>query len=118
MVKSTYGHDIKSNEDAYNKLAIEAFSAVFSLGLNGLTSVDLVPICKCPYHIVGDAYIQILLIVVRHFPSWFPGMGLLERAKQARILIDKMVEEPYQQVKSQRVRSSISSVLFLLRNSI
>lgn len=31
-------------------------------------------------------------------------MGLLERAKKTRILIDRQIEEPYQHVKATRVR--------------
>ena len=44
-------------------------------------------------------------MLVRHLPSWFPGSNLLERAKKARVLIDRMLEEPYQHVKAQRVSS-------------
>lgn len=100
IVKSTYGFDILSNDDAFNKLAIEAFTAVFSLGLNGLTSLDLVPLCE-----------QIMVLrafwlngtSVRYLPPWLPGMGILQRGKDARVLIDKMVDEPYEHVKERRV---------------
>ena len=44
MVKSAYGYDIQSNDDPYVKLAIDAFSSVFSLGLFGMTVVDMLPI--------------------------------------------------------------------------
>lgn len=45
MVKSTYGHEIQSNNDQYNTLAAEAFEAVNSLGIPGMTTMDLIPIC-------------------------------------------------------------------------
>lgn len=40
---------------------------------------------------------------MRYVPTWLPGAGILRRAKQAKIMIDRVVEEPYQQVKVQRV---------------
>lgn len=42
-------------------------------------------------------------ILVRFVPSWFPGANLLKKAEMAKALIDRMVDEPYEQVKSQRV---------------
>ena len=44
VVKSTYGHDIKSNDDDYVKMASEAVIAATSLGMMGLTPLDFVPI--------------------------------------------------------------------------
>lgn len=107
IVKSTYNYDIQSNEDAYNKLASEAASAVVSLGLNGLTLVDIFPSRKQEKHAIDCC--AHLPSLVRYVPTWFPGMSLLKRAKKARILIDRMVDEPYQYVKSQRVSSTVRS---------
>lgn len=112
MVKTTYDYDIQSNEDTYNKLASEAISAASSLGLNGLTVVDIFPHRKSNKHII-DCHAH-LLLSVQYIPTWFPGTSLLRRAKSARILIDRMLDEPYQYVKSQRVRSIIHSAVTCL----
>lgn len=53
ILKSTYGIDMQSKEGcAINELAIEANSALVSLGVNGLTAADLVPICGSLVHLV------------------------------------------------------------------
>lgn len=46
MVKSTYGFEIQSSDDAYVRLAIEALTSVVSLGLIGATTVDVLPFCE------------------------------------------------------------------------
>lgn len=43
LVKKTYGIDILSSEDVYANLASEAKKAILSLGVMGLTPVDLLP---------------------------------------------------------------------------
>ena len=43
IVKSTYGHEIMSNDDDYIKLAADAIIGVASLGVFGLNPVDLFP---------------------------------------------------------------------------
>ena len=113
VVKTTYGYDIKSNEDSYNKLAIEAVSAVASLGLSGLTAVDLFPIRESCEHTMSIPLMCRILYPVRYVPTWFPGTSALERAKRTRILIDKMLDVPYQYVKSQRVSSIFSDWLLV-----
>lgn len=72
VVKTTYGYDIQTNEDAYNKLAIEAVSAVASLGLNGLTAVDLFPFREsCEQHDIMRFHSRVLSSAIRsHLVSW------------------------------------------------
>lgn len=53
IAKITYGYDVKSNEDAYTKLSSEAISSVLSLGLNGLTTVDIFPFRESSVHTDG-----------------------------------------------------------------
>lgn len=73
VVKTTYGYDIQTNEDAYNKLAIEAVSAVASLGLNGLTAVDLFPFREsCEHHDIMSIPLT-CLIQCDTFPLGFLG---------------------------------------------
>lgn len=43
IAKITYGYEVKSNEDAFTKLSAEATTSVLSLGLSGLTTVDIFP---------------------------------------------------------------------------
>lgn len=43
VVKTTYGHEIKSNKDDYISLAADAIIGVASLGVLGLNPVDLLP---------------------------------------------------------------------------
>lgn len=45
-----------------------------------------------------------MFISVRYVPTWFPGTSLLRRAKEAKAMINRVVDEPYQQVKGQKVR--------------
>ena len=46
MIRLTYGYESVSSEDQLNILTTEAFTAEASLGVNGLTLVDLAPIRK------------------------------------------------------------------------
>ena len=46
VVKSTYGHEVKSNDDELVQLATEAVIAATSLGMMGLTPVDFAPFCE------------------------------------------------------------------------
>ena len=46
IVRSTYGHEIESNEDGYIKLASDAIVAANSIAVPGLNLIDIAPICK------------------------------------------------------------------------
>ena len=46
VVNLAYGHEILANDDKYIKLATEALGGVLGTGVTGLTTVDLLPICK------------------------------------------------------------------------
>lgn len=48
---------------------------------------------------------------MRHVPSWFPGAILLKRAESARKLVKRMIDEPYEWVKAQRV--CVASLVFV-----
>ena len=38
-----------------------------------------------------------------YVPSWFPGAQLLRRAKEVNKLVERMFNEPYEQVKNEMV---------------
>lgn len=70
ILKSTYGIDMQSKEGCViNELAIEANSALVSLGVNGLTAVDLVPIRETHVHLV-DLSARLTLY---QYATYLPG---------------------------------------------
>ena len=104
IVKSTYGYDIISSDDEYIKLAIRTAEELTSLGVPGLTVVDMFPLRTSSLPNNYIPYIQnVLSSLVRHMPDWVPGPWLIGRAKHVRALLDQMMTEPYERVKSEKV---------------
>ncbi|KAI5119697.1 hypothetical protein M0805_003582 [Coniferiporia weirii] len=83
IVKITYGHDILSDDDGYVNLAVACTSRAAAAGIPGMTPVDLLPF-------------------IQYIPSWFPGAGFKRDAGITRKLSDRMMGEPYNQVKEER----------------
>lgn len=104
IVKSTYGREIASNDDDYVKLAAATMVAMASLGVPGLNAVDLFPFCESE---TLDIYF-LFIFSVRHVPSWLPGAQLLRKAREVKKLVQRMVDEPYEQVKTQMVSAGFA----------
>lgn len=108
MTQGIYGHEILSIEDRYLQLAKEAFPRIFALGVVGMSPVDLFPFRKLFVYHSKEFTHPIYALQVRNMPLWFPGVGsLLSRAKEARVWMDRVIDEPYDHVKSQRVSANI-----------
>ncbi|TFY68081.1 hypothetical protein EVJ58_g1234 [Rhodofomes roseus] len=82
VLQITHGRDISDSSDPLVQLAElvnEQFSATAT---PGKFLVDLFPF-------------------LRHVPEWFPGAGFKAFAREARDTIDRILDEPYQEVKEQ-----------------
>lgn len=108
VVKSTYGHEIASNNDEYIKLASNALIDVLSLGMIGLNYVDAFPFCKSGVSHCFTARIVDLIFSeyaweVNYVRTWCPKSSLIGKAIKGKLQMDRMINEPYEYVKSQRV---------------
>ena len=108
-----YGHEIESNTDEYIKLASFTITSVLSLGVQGLNPIDNLPFCK--YRIVDSSNIaNAMCLSVRFLPSWIPGGSLPNKARSARKMVNRMVNEPYDRVNNRRVRNALSFISYFL----
>ncbi|KXN82009.1 O-methylsterigmatocystin oxidoreductase [Leucoagaricus sp. SymC.cos] len=73
----TYGLPVRRNDDPLIHISDVGFKAVVEAASPGRYLVNIVPI-------------------LQHFPSWLPGMGFKQEAREARKQLDQLLEEPYQ----------------------
>jgi len=82
VLQITHGHEVNDSNDPLVQLA-ELVNAQFSVTATpGKFLVDSFPF-------------------LRHVPDWLPGTGFKAFAKEARRTVERLLEEPYQEVKEQ-----------------
>ena len=105
-MKATYGHEIKSDEDKFLKLAFNAVSALTSNPAGGTDIVDILPLRA--FNRLQTRYPVIIVErIVCYVPSWFPGGGFKRRAEEGRKLQQALLELPYLDLKIRMVIYSL-----------
>nr|VWO98686.1 Aspartate aminotransferase (EC [Ganoderma boninense] len=77
IMAMVYDIDVKSLDDPYIHTAEEAGDAVSATTIAGSFLVDIIPL-------------------LRHVPEWFPGAGFQKRAKEWRVVVDRLRDAPYE----------------------
>lgn len=85
MMEVSYGFEALSQNDPFIDTADKAFEAVAAVGISGAFLVDAMPFLK-------------------HVPSWFPGAGFKQKAKQWKRHADDTVNAPLEALKVNIVR--------------
>lgn len=80
IMKITYGHTVRSNDELYVRLAEEAGMDTVTGGSPGSVLVDFFP-------------------ALRHIPTWMPGAGFKRHALRTRIKVRNMHDTPYEMVR-------------------
>lgn len=80
MMVIVYGHTMTSKDDAFVRTAEEAMGGTAKLGDIASSLVDFLPI-------------------LRHLPSWIPGMGFKRKIPQVRQLVQKTMDEPFEMAR-------------------
>ncbi|KZT66837.1 cytochrome P450 [Daedalea quercina L-15889] len=89
VLQITHGHEIRDSNDPLVQTA-ELVNRQFSeTATPGTFLVDIFPF-------------------LRYVPDWVPGAGFKRIAQEARHSLDRMLDEPYQQVKEQVMRGTAS----------
>lgn len=85
IIEVAYGFEALPQNDPFIDSAEKALAAVVIAGVPGAFLVDTVPILK-------------------HVPSWFPGAGFKQRAKEWKRHADNTLEAPFEALKEDIVR--------------
>lgn len=84
IMRTIYGRKITSLEDPLVTLVQKIASTIFEATLPGSSPVNVFPI-------------------IRHLPSWFPGVGSKKLAEECRKMTRSMLEVPFDLVKQNLV---------------
>lgn len=121
-----YGHQVKSNDDAFLKLAEECVDLLSNrIASSGqIWFVDVFPFCKLvfsflpplftrlllnyvfpTFHLLLMAHdlITILMIIVKYLPSWFPGASFKRNAALWKAKMQEFVDRPYEHALDEMV---------------
>ena len=98
-MEMTYGVDIKSEDDRFLRVALEALEFVNKAGVPGAFLVDVIPIRASHKASKPAIWHDSRLILVKHVPEWFPGAGFKTFARASRETNCVMVNEPLKHVK-------------------
>ncbi|KAJ3574049.1 hypothetical protein NP233_g2020 [Leucocoprinus birnbaumii] len=82
IIRIAYGHEIKSDDDPYIKIAEDSGYALTHCGPPGGTPIDLFP-------------------ALQHFPSWFPGTYFAGKAREFNKYIRALHEYPFAEVRKE-----------------
>ncbi|GBE82456.1 Multifunctional cytochrome P450 monooxygenase af510 [Sparassis crispa] len=81
VMEVAYGHTVRSSDDNYVQIVRQASTAVSDVGSPAAKLVDFFPALK-------------------FLPSWMPGGSFQKEAARVRILVRKLLDMPYDMVKS------------------
>ncbi|KZP30151.1 cytochrome P450 [Athelia psychrophila] len=95
MMEVSYGFEALSQNDPFIDTADKAFEAVAAVGISGAFLVDAMPFLK-------------------HVPSWFPGAGFKQKAKQWKRHADDTVNAPLEALKV-NIAKGVAKPSFALR---
>ena len=105
IMKITYGHTVRSNDELYVRLAEEAGMDTVTIGSPGSVLVDFFPArMSVRWHFWKSwAPSDNPFYVVRHIPTWMPGAGFKRHALRTRIKVRTMHDTPYEMVRKATV---------------
>ena len=82
---------------------VDAITQATTLGMVGLTPIDFFPFREFMYSCTCDDTANYSTSLVRHIPPWLPGATLIRKARDAKILVDKMIDEPFERSWEEKV---------------
>ncbi|KAF9534905.1 cytochrome P450 [Crepidotus variabilis] len=88
IMSTVYGYDIAPKDDPYVKIAETATSKLGEAMFPGASPVNVLPF-------------------LRYFPDWFPGCGFHQSARDTKVVIDAMLNEPIASVQ-ERIKRGIN----------
>ncbi|KAH9936911.1 cytochrome P450 monooxygenase [Amylocystis lapponica] len=92
VAESVYGHTIASRDDPYIQLAEEATTAATDGAGPAAMLVDFFPLLK-------------------YIPMWMPGAGWKRKAADVRVLVRRLLDQPFESVKADMARGTAKSTL-------
>jgi hypothetical protein len=84
-ISMTYGLPVQRNNDPLVHLSDSVFKAVVLAASPGKYLVNIIPFLK-------------------YIPSWFPGAQFKRDARQTRMQLDQILEEPFRMTQKDMVR--------------
>ncbi|KAL4061719.1 cytochrome P450, partial [Scleroderma yunnanense] len=82
ILRISHGYQVKETNDYFINLAEQAVDIFGKATAPGAFLVDSIPILK-------------------YVPEWFPGTGFKRKAREWKVVIDELLDRPYQFVKDQ-----------------
>ncbi|KAH9948695.1 cytochrome P450 monooxygenase [Amylocystis lapponica] len=92
VAESVYGYTIASRDDPYTQLAEEATTAATDGAGPAAMLVDFFPLLK-------------------YIPTWMPGAGWKGKAADVRVLVRRLLDQPFEFVKAEMARGTAKSTL-------
>ena len=99
----SHGHRVRDSDDRFLKLSDVVTDDFSLLATPGRYFVDYLPACELPP--MTFKFVVNPKLTVRYVPSWFPGTGWQQAAKEYAHHVACAVTEPYEAVKREIVRS-------------
>lgn len=115
IIRIAFGHQIISDDDLYVKIADDVSYALSNAGSPGGTLVDFFPFRTYIYSSwCGISRLIFTFSLVRHLPSWFPGMYYAGFARDNKPAVELLCNYPFEEVSHQMVLafSSVNASLF------
>jgi hypothetical protein len=103
MLMITFGYHVQKHNDPFVKIAEDAVDTFSRAALPAAFLVDFFPIRTDEHtlYVIQDTDQR---KIVRYVPAWFPGAGFKRTATLWREKTMKLVNLPYEMVKSDMVR--------------
>ncbi|KAL4061713.1 cytochrome P450 [Scleroderma yunnanense] len=95
ILRISHGYQVKETNDYFINLAEQAVDIFGKATAPGAFLVDSIPILK-------------------YVPEWFPGTGFKRKAREWKVVIDELLDRPYQFVKDQMTAAAIHSMFLAM----
>ena len=103
-MKMAYGHQIRSDDDDYIKIAENTSRCMARSGAAGATPPDFMPIRALSACSVNMLTTDVHVHQVRHIPAWVPGAWWSKYGRDWRFAMQDLFNIPFDRVKKQMVR--------------
>lgn len=97
----TYGHEVKSLEDPFIRVAEKGVLTIEAVGAVGAHVVDFVPWSVYPLRRMPESFPD--CVIVRHLPDWFPGAVIKRLPPGTREDLHDFLHKPFNYVKERLV---------------
>lgn len=98
-METAYGMEIRSKEDKFLRVALEALRVMNKALVPGGFLVDTMPIRASHEAYKNTIWFHLQSIVVKYVPEWFPGAGFKTVARVGREKMNAIVNESIEYVK-------------------